>query len=139
MPIAGEKPVEIVEGLVRSEDQLRLFKDTVVESTTDTYESESVNAGPYREFLLHLDIDSTGSPTTLRVEVQFASQVTGKWHTLKQGLFAALFWEDTDVASGVYECFRGQCAGRQLRVKLTGVGVSSSAYFTVSASVEFRN
>ena len=133
------KPIKIGERIIRSKEQVRLFKDVVVNSTTDMYESEPLNVEAFREFLLYLNIDSTLAPTTLRVLVQWANKVTGKWHTFKQGLFASLFWEDADTASGVNECFKGQCDGRIFRVKLLGVGVTATAYFTVSASVEFRD
>lgn len=137
MTIIGEEPVKFGEKVVRSKEQLRLFKDVVVNSTTQLYESEAIHCGPFREFLLSLDIDSTSTPTTLQFQVQFANSVTGKWHTYKQGLFASLYWEDGDTASGIAECFKGSCDGRLFRIKLLGVGVSGSAYFTVSASVEF--
>jgi len=139
MVTRSQEPVLQDGQVVRSREIIRLLKGEVVNSTTVFPTSESILTGPFRRFLLHLDIDSTLAPTTLRVEVQFASSVTGKWHTYKQGLFASLYWEDTDVASGVQECFDGRCAGRFFRIKLTGAGVSSTAYFTVSASVEFFN
>ncbi len=71
--------------------------------------------------------------------MQFLNPRTGQWHTYKQGLFASLYWEDTDVANVVQEMFSGECAGREMRLKITGAGTSSSAYFTISASVEFYN
>ena len=137
MTIIGEEPVKFGEKVVRSKEQLRLFKDVVVNSTAQLYESEAIHCGSFREFLLSLDIDSTSTPTTLQVQVQFANSITGKWHTYKQGLFASLFWEDADTASGIAECFKGPCDGRLFRIKLIGAGVTGAAYFTVSASVEF--
>ena len=139
MTTRGLEPVVQDGQVVRSGEILRLFKDEVINSTTISYTSPSLMIGAFRHFLLHLDIDSTSTPTTLRVEVQFGSDITKRWHTFKQDLFASLYWEDTDVASGVQECFQGLCAGRLFRIKLTGAGVDSTKYFTVSASVEFFN
>ena len=139
MVLEAQKPFPEEPVLVRSKEIIRLFKGEVVNSTIITPISPSILTRPFRHFLLHLDIDSTSTPTTLRVEIQFASTVTGKWHTYKQGPFASLYWEDVDTATAIQECFEGSCAGRLFRIKLTGAGVTSSAYFTVSASVEFLN
>lgn len=131
-------PVEINAGLVRSEDVVQLFDQKAINDTTEQL-SDGLPCREFREFLLYLGIDSTGAPTTLQVKIQFLDPWSGKWHTYKQGLFASLFYEDTDTANGIYECFSGECAGREMRVTLTGVGTSGSAYFTVDSAVEFRN
>lgn len=138
MKKGDQKPFLYDDILARSSDIVQLF-DT--EQVIDTNEriSPSLECGAFRHFTLYLDIDSTGSPTTLQIKAQFLNRTTGKWHTYKQSLFASLFYEDTDVASGVKEMFNGDCAGREFRITLTGVGTTSSAYFTVSASVEFYN
>lgn len=131
-------PVVMDQSVIRSKDQVQLFDQKQVNVTSEII-SDGVICLAFRKFKLYLDIDSTGAPTTLQVKVQFLDRWSGKWYTYKQGPFAALFWEDTDVASGVQECFEGECVGREMRVTLTGVGTTSSAYFTVSAGVEFRN
>ena len=131
-------PVEVNEGLVRSEDIVQLFDRLKVNNTTERL-SDALPCREFREFLLYVYIDSTGAPTTLQIKVQYLDRWTGKWHTYKQGLFASLFYEDTDVASGVHECFSGEVMGREMRVTLTGVGTTGSAYFNVSVAVEFRN
>lgn len=132
------KPVVQDESIVRSKDPVQLFDGKPIINTTEQI-SDAVECGAFRHFGLMLDIDSTTTPTTLQVKVQFLDRFSGKWYTYKQGPFAALFWEDGDTASGVQEAFVGDCLGRAMRVTLTGVGTSSSAYFTVSAAVEFWN
>lgn len=131
-------PVKVNESLIRSEDQVQLFDNKAIVNTTEQI-SDGVPCLDFRRFLLYLDIDSTSTPTTLQVKVQYRERWEGKWHTYKQGLFASLYYEDQDTASGVQECFEGECIGREMRITLTGVGASGSAYFTVSATVEFRN
>ena len=133
-----QRPFLYDEILARSKDILQLFDQQPVTVTTPIY-SDPVECGAFRLFLLHLDVDSAGSPTTLQFEVQFLDRPGEKWHTWKQGLFAALFYEDEDTASGVQECFTGEVGGRSFRLKMTGVGTSAQAYFTVNAAVEFRN
>jgi len=77
---------------------------------------------------------------------EFLDRWTSHWYTYKQGLFAALFFEDLDTAGGIYECFQGMCLGRAMRVKLTGVNVAASGhvisptdYYIVSIAVDFWN
>lgn len=133
-----QRPEKYDDVLYRSKDVLQLFDELDVVDTVPKY-SDDIQCGAYRHFLLFLDIDSTSTPTTLQIEVQFRDPHTGKWHSYKQGLFASLFYEDADVASGVQECFSANCVGREFRLKVTGAGTTSSAYFTISAAVEFWN
>lgn len=130
--------VQKADQVIRSKGIFNLFKGFHLITTTEQF-SQTIECGDYRRFLLHVFLDSTGAPTTIRVKVEFLNETTGKWHTYKQGLFAALFWEDTDVASGVGECFEGPVGGRAMRITLTGVGTSAAAYFTVDAAAEFVN
>jgi len=115
---------------------IELYRAERVHNTTERI-SKPIQTSPYRKFHLYLDIDSTSTPTDLRVKVQFRNPNDEKWYTYKQGPFASLYWEDQDTASGIQESFSGDCAGREMRLTLTGSGTTSSAYFDVSAYVEF--
>ncbi len=131
-------PTPQEEIIYRPEDMLQLF-DKVRVNDTVPRKSDSVACAPFRKFGLYVYIDSTTTPTTLQVEVEFLDRWTGMWYTHKQGPFAALFWEDGDTASGIWECFVGDVLGREMRVKLTGVGTTNAAYFDVSVAVDFWN
>lgn len=126
------------ESLIRPKDIIQLFDK---ERCNDTVEriSDGVPCAPFRKFGLYVFLDSTTTPTTLRVKVQFLDRWSGLWYTYKQGLFASLFWEDSDVASGVAEAFVGDVLGREMRVTLTDVGGTSTKYFDVSIAVDFWN
>lgn len=114
-----------------------LLKDEVVHDTAVFPISGTVFTEPYRHFLLFLEVDSTGTDDhVLQVVVQFSHEDQAKPYDYKQGLFAALFYEDQDTASGISECFSGRCWGREISIKLVGTGVTSSLYFTVSAWLE---
>lgn len=133
------------EVIYRPKTQLQLFDNELVNDTTPRI-SLAEPCAPFRFFGLFIYIDSTGSPDLLHIEVEFLDRWGRSWHTYKQGLFAALFYEDTDTAAGIYECFQGMCLGRAVRVKLTGVNVAQSGhvldkdnYFTVSIAVDFWN
>lgn len=134
----NEKPVLQEEVLYRPGDPIQIFDNKAVTVTTEIL-SDPIECAPFRHFGLFLAIDSTSTPTTLQIKVQFLDRWTGKWHTYKQGPFAALYYEDQDTASGIYEILQGMCAGRAMRVTLTGVGTSGSAYFTVSVALELWN
>lgn len=140
LPGGEEQEVDVIDGpaVYRPFEQIQLFDNKVINNTTEQL-SDGIDCPGYRHFGLFLAIDSTGSPTTLQIKVEFLDRWSGKWFTHKQGLFASLYYEDTDTASGIYEVFQGMCAGRSVRITLTGVGTSAQAYFTVSASIEFWN
>lgn len=126
------------EVLYRPGEPIQLFDNEAVNNTTPRL-SQEIACGAYRHFGLFVYIDSTSTPTTLHIEVEFLDRWTGKWHSYKQGLFASLYYEDGDTASGIYECFQGMCLGRAMRVKLTGAGTSGSAYFTTSIGLDLWN
>ena len=133
------------ESLIRTKDLIQLFDNEVINSTTPR-NSDDIECAPFRKFGIYVHIDSTSTPDLIHVEVEFLDRWTGQWYTHKQGPFAALFWEDGDTASGIYECFVGDVLGRAVRVKLTGVNVAASGnvlgvakYFTVSIGVDFWN
>jgi len=141
MTIKGDQTPTIQEEVIyRPEDQLALFdrkliNDTIVET------SDGIECAPFRKFGLYCAIkfDGTADTINLHVEVEFLDRWTGQWYTYKQGLFAALFWEEVDTKDGIYEAFVGDVMGRAMRVKLTGIGVSAANYFTVSIGTDFWN
>ena len=141
MVIKGEhEPVLQEEVIYRTKNQLALFDAEVVNDTIARV-SKGVICAPFRKFGLYCYVKFDGTPDTitLHIEVEFLDRWTGQWYTYKQGLFAALFYEDTDPAAGIYEAFVGDVLGRAMRVKLTGLGVSADNYFTVSIGTDFWN
>jgi hypothetical protein len=134
----SQAPTVQEESLIRTKDLIQLFDNERVNDTVERI-SGDVECAPFRKFGLYVFLDSTLAPTTLQVKIQFLDRWSGRWHTYKQGLFASLFWEDTDVASGVSEAFVGDVLGRAVRVTLTGVGTTGTAYFDVSVSMDFWN
>jgi len=142
MPEKGDARPCLQEKIIyRPHDMLQLFDKEVVNDTVPRI-SNAIQCGPFRKFGLYVYIDSTYAQEgtyTLHVEVEFLDRWTGQWYTYKQGLFAALFWEEVDTASGIYECFTGDVLGRAMRVKLTGLGTTNAIYFTTSISTDFWN
>ncbi len=142
----GEQRPILQEAVIyRPQDILQLFDRHKVDSIVPRI-SDAIACAPFRKFGLHVYLDSTSSPDVIHIEVEFLDEWSGQWYTHKQGVFAALYYEDTDTASGIYECFVGDVVGRAMRVKITGVNVaasgnvfSSTKYFTTSISVDFWN
>ena len=132
----AQEPVFQEEVIYRTREQLQLFDQEEVRDTDPRF-SKGVACAPFRKFGLYLRVWGKNAPDTLHFEVEFLERWTGQWYTYKQGLFAALFYEDTDTADRVYECFTGDVLGRAFRVKLTGIGVSEANHFHVGIGVDF--
>ena len=141
MPEKGDaRPCLQEEVIYRPKEQLQLFDDEIVNNDTARI-SNAVECAPFRKFGLYVHGLYAGGVTAaeLHIEVEFLDRWTGQWYTYKQGLFAALFYEDGDLGSGIYECFTGDVLGRAMRVKLTGATVDPNNYFTVSIGSDFWN
>jgi len=135
----GQRPVKVDDSIYRSRNILELFPSKVIADTI-ARRSEPCQVGGFRHFTVYISLKSEGVSThTIHIEPEFMNPRNNRWHTYKQGLFAALFFEDTDCATEIHEAFNGDCAGRDFRVKVTGVGVSDANYFTATISVEFWN
>jgi hypothetical protein len=140
MPVikGDQVPVLQEEVLYRPKEVLQLFQNEVVADTVPRL-SDGIECAPFRKFGIYVFIDSTSTPTDLHIEVEFLDRWTGQWYTHKQGLFASLYYEDGDTASGICECFTGDVLGRAIRVKLTGSGTSAGVLFTVSIGLDLWN
>jgi hypothetical protein len=128
-----------VESAIRSGAIATLIDAITLDDDPTEYNSSGLDCSGFRKFLLYLAIDSTSTPTTLQILVQFSDDGGTTWWTLTQEPFAALFWEDADTATEINECFTGECAGRLMRIRAVGTGTTSSAKFKVTAKVELRN
>lgn len=130
-----DRPVDIKP--FRSTSLTTLIDGTVFDDDPTSENSAKVDTDDYRYFTLYLNVDSTNSPTTIQFLVQFSDDGGTTWFTFKQGVFASLYYEDTDVASGIKECFSGMCAGRDFRLRVVASGTDATNSFTVTAKVEF--
>lgn len=116
-----------------------LIDGVVFDADPTSYNSEKQDCDHYRRFLLFLNIDSTNTPTTIQFIPQFSDDGGTTWYDYVQGIFASMFYEDTDVASGIKECFSGECAGRDFRLRAVAVGTDGTNTFTVTAKIAFFN
>ena len=126
------------EALYRPKTMIQLFDGLIVNDTVVRI-SDGIECGAFRKFGLYLKLLSTSTPTTLQIKVEFLDRWSGQWCQYKQGPFASLFYEDSDLTSVIGECFTGDVLGRALRVTMVSVGGTSTKYFTVSVGVDFWN
>ena len=104
--------------------------------TTST--SDSVYTRDFRNFVLYLNVDSTGSPTTIRFDVEFSDDNVTFYH-LTDDFYGRLEYTDTQTADGITESMTHQVQGRYVRLVGTVVGGSQGNTFTVTAKIEFHN
>lgn len=135
--IGDEVPTLQEDVIYRPKNQLALFDEELIADTVVRV-SQGVACAPFRKFgiYVHVEFDGTADTINLHIEVEFLDRWTSQWYSYKQGLFAALFYEDTDTANGIWECFQGDVLGRSIRVKLTGIGVSAANHFHVSIALD---
>ncbi|MBA7607936.1 hypothetical protein ES703_15106 [subsurface metagenome] len=130
---------EIQEEVIwRPKQQLQLFDREQLRNTVPIL-SPAEPCAPFRKFGLYLMVWGKNAPDTLHFEVQFLERWSGQWYTYKQGLFAALFYEDDDTDPAVYECFCGDVLGRSIRVKVTANDADDADFWEFSAAVDFWN
>jgi len=128
-----------IESAIRSGAIATLIDAVTLDDDPTSYNSDALDCSGFRNFLLYVAIDSTSTPTTLQLLVQFSDDAGTTWWTYKQGPFAALFWEDGDTATEINECFEGKCGGRLMRVRAVAVGSDGTKKFKVTAKVELFN
>ena len=127
-----------MEQAIRSSGITTLINAITLDDDPTTYNSTGVKCHGFRRFLLFLDVDSTGTGDhVVQFVVQFSDDGGTTWYSYKQALFTSLFYEDQDTASGVKECFSGEVAGRDMRLRAVGTLTSTTLKFTVTAKVEF--
>ncbi len=110
----------------------------VFDDIQSTFTSPTITIGDlFGHFTLFLNIDSTLAPTDIRFIVEFSNDGGTTWYEYRQGVFASLFYEDVDTASGLLVAFSGDNAGAEFRLRIVAVGTDVTNLFTVTADVEF--
>ncbi len=110
---------------------------TTVNSFDDGAFAESLPSGGWDEFDLILQLDSAMAPTSIEFFVEYSPDGGTTWFHYAQGLFASLIYDDTVVASGLNQVFRGKVAGEAMRVRVVGLGTDADNFFTFSSSIQF--
>jgi hypothetical protein len=82
--------------------------------------------------LVLIAIDSTLAPTNLRVLAQYTDDGGTTYWDFEEGLWASLYWEDTDTTSGVHKAFNLPLYYPDWRIRIVGTGTDATNYFTVT-------
>lgn len=102
----------------------KTFDGTLTPLTT-----ESIEVDGYSKFLLEVDLDVTGAPTDIVIDVEFSDD-NATFYKYMIGPFGDLRWEDS--AGDKKECLDGPVIAKYMRLKLTSTGCTTSAYFLMN-------
>ena len=109
-----------------------LVNAVVFDSAAETYTSPSDAVHYYRHFTLLIDLDVTGAPTDIQIQVRFSDDNT-TFHQLMNGPFGDLRYEDT--AGNKNEALVGPCLGDYMDIHCISSGCDGSNKFTLTAKV----
>ena len=104
----------------------------------DSYTSTSIRTEFYRNFVLYLDIDSTGTPTDILFHVEFSDD-NSNWYKLTDWWYGDLRYTDTQTITALKESMGYYIQGRYVRLRAVVTGGSAGNIFTVTAKMEFYN
>jgi hypothetical protein len=106
------------------------FVDAVLfNSAAEAFTSKEFECAPYKEFNLMIDLDVTGSPTDITINVQF-SHDNANWFKHMDGPFGSLMYEDS--AGDKKECVTGKIIANWMRIYVLSSGCDASNTFKLS-------
>lgn len=111
-----------------------LIDAVVFDDDPTSQNSANMNVKGCRGVWLYLDIDSTATPTTIQFIAQFSPDGGTTYADYTEGLWASLFFEDTETASGIKRIFHLPVEGiDDWRLRVVCVGTDATNKFTVTA------
>lgn len=108
--------------------------DAALFNATTSRNGSTIDCSQADEFLLFLDLDSTGSPTNVQISVQFSDDDGTTWYPYEVGAFTSMFFIDAQMPKVV--CYSGKCVGNKMRVSGVSAGTDGSNYFDVTAKIQ---
>jgi len=110
-----------------------IIDDVRIDDAPTFYNSAMQSTPGYAGAWILIDIDSTLAPTNLRVLAQWTNDGGTTWWDFEEGLWASLYWEDTDTAAGVNKAFNLPLGGiDDWRIRVVGTGTDAGNYFDVT-------
>lgn len=101
-----------------------------------SYNSAAIDVSDWSALWVLIEIDSTLAPTNVRILPQFTPDSGVTWYDFEEGLWASLYWEDTDTASGIHKAFLLPCGGIDLvRFRAVATGTDATNYFDVTVMI----
>ncbi len=107
--------------------------DVTLDAAPTNANSDAYDVSGCTGAAVHIFIDSTGQPTDVRILAQFTHDPARVlWEDFEEGLWASLFWEDSDTASGIRKAYTLPISGEStLRFRTIGTGTAAGATFRV--------
>lgn len=114
------------------------FQSAVTLNATTTNTSSSYDATNYRRGRLYYTIDSTGTPTDIRITLQYSDD-NSTFYDVQEGLWGDLRYEDTATATEIAHSVPfPEPLGQYIKIKVDGTGTDGSNTFLVTTKGEFE-
>lgn len=111
------------------------FVDAVVfDTTAETYTADGYDVVEYRDFLLLIDLEVTGTPTDIQIQVRFSDDDT-TYYRLVIGPFGDLRFED--AAGNKTESLVGKCLSTFMDIHCISSGCNGTDKFTLTVKAIF--
>lgn len=112
-----------------------------IDDAPTSYTGPGLDVRGWQACWVEIIIRSTGTSThVIRILPQFSINNGSSWDDFEEGLWASMYWEDVDTASGIRKIFLLPCGGvDQIRFRAIGTNTTGSNYFTVTVNArQFR-
>ncbi|MFQ5858981.1 MAG: hypothetical protein ACE5LU_25555, partial [Anaerolineae bacterium] len=104
-----------------------------LDDSPTSYNSANMDVDGYRGAWVLIDVDSTLTPTDVRFLAQFSDDGGTTYWDYEEGLWASLYFEDQDTASGVKKVFDLPLEGiDDWRIRVVATGTNATNYFDVT-------
>ena len=118
--------------LISTADEWTLAIEDVLDAARTQITSDAIDITSTTGAWVCIYIDSTGAPTNVRILAEFSHDNGITWWCFEEGLWASLYWEDTDTAAGIQKTYLLPCGGQDtVRIRAIGTGTGAGATFDV--------
>lgn len=136
--LAANRFGELIEGVNPQAISLSALNVTYDDSPT-TAVSADIECWNYRRAAFGLTIDSTNTPTSLRIDVEVSYDGTN-FYKLMNGPLGMWIYDATSTATAISRSLEFPIAARLIRVRITGTGTTAANTFAVTnAYLYLRN
>lgn len=115
---------------------VEFLKSIIFNNNVTTYTSPIFLSVPYSKFLLMIELEVSGSPTDILIEIEM-SDGSGIWYKYMTGPFGDLRY--ATAGGNKKECIDGDVRAHYFRAKVTATGTDASNTFKMSLKTEFAS
>ena len=121
------------ETALRRLETVRFVEERRFDSADEEHTSDKFECAAFRDFLLYMDIDVTGTPTNITISVEFSPE-GDRWFTLTDGPFGSLIY--VSAQGDKKECIHEKTFAHWMRVKVVSAGCDVNNTFLVSITAD---